>query len=158
MRVARFYCRAGRTTFGLLPDCLASRLSGSLDEVEDVVARVEAKNAEGKSTEAAAGEIRPDVELPGALRWVRRRLAPVRRALLAVVTLMPGMLGSEPGLGSVRQTLGTKRALVCLRGIAAGHLKSLEPPFGFGPRRESRRGSPRRRQHETGPDPPRSKR
>lgn len=64
--VARFYCRRGRTTFSLLPDCLSSRLSGSLDEVEQVVAAVEA----GPTLEAAAAKVRPDIALPGALRWV----------------------------------------------------------------------------------------
>ncbi|MEJ2325895.1 MAG: hypothetical protein P8Y25_03330 [Chromatiaceae bacterium] len=32
-RVARWYCREGRCTFSLLPDCLAARLSGTLSEV-----------------------------------------------------------------------------------------------------------------------------
>jgi hypothetical protein len=37
-RVARWYCREGHCTFSLLPDCLAARLSGTLAEVEVLVA------------------------------------------------------------------------------------------------------------------------
>jgi len=35
-KIARWYCSDGRTTFGLLPDCLSSRLPGTLIEVETV--------------------------------------------------------------------------------------------------------------------------
>jgi hypothetical protein len=66
-QISRWYCPTGHTTFSLLPDCLASQLSGSLDEVEQVVAIVEAKVAAGESIEKAAEEIRPDIELPGAV-------------------------------------------------------------------------------------------
>ncbi|HEY3357207.1 MAG TPA: hypothetical protein VGQ83_28415 [Polyangia bacterium] len=57
MRVARWYCPTAQTTWSLLPDCLASRLSSDLAEVEQVVARVEA----GPSVEAAAAALRPDI-------------------------------------------------------------------------------------------------
>jgi hypothetical protein len=33
--------------------------------------------------EAAADVLRPEITLPSAVRWIRRRLTPVRRALLA---------------------------------------------------------------------------
>jgi hypothetical protein len=152
--VARWYCPTGHTTFSVLPDCLASRLSGSLDAVEEVVAAVETKAAAGASIETAAGEIRPDIDLPGAVRWVRRRLGPVRMVLLAMVTLLPGELGTAPRLLAVRDALATTRTLVHLREIGEQHLGKLAPPIGFGPRarRRSRRRS--RAQHETGPDPP----
>jgi len=155
MQVARWYCPTGHTTFSLLPDCLASRLTGSLDAVEKVVATVEAKVAAGSSIEAAAGEVRPDIELPGALRWVRRRLGPVRMTLLALATLMPGRLGNDPRLPAVREALGTKQALMRLREVGSAHLGALGPPFGFGPRQRRRWRRRRRTQHETGPDPPR---
>jgi hypothetical protein len=141
-----------------LPDCLASRLTGSLDAVEEVVATALAKVAAGSSIEKAAGEIRPDIELPGAVRWVRRRMGYVRMALLALVTLMPGQLGSEPRLGSVREVLGTKSVLVRLREIGAAHLGALAPPVGFGPRPKRRWRRRRHSQQETGPDPPRTSR
>ena len=152
--IARWYCPTGHTSFSLLPDCLASRLGGSLDDVEDVVATVEEKVAAGASIEAAAEEIRPDIELASALRWVRRRRGPVRVVLLALVTLMPGRLGSEPRVGAVREALGSRQVLMGLREIGSGHLAFLAPPVGFGPRHQRRRRRRRRTQHETGPDPP----
>ncbi len=44
-----------------------------------------------RSVEAAADVLRPEITLASAVRWVRRRLMPVRRALLAVVTLWPDL-------------------------------------------------------------------
>jgi len=41
-KVARYYCRKGQTTFSLLPDCLAARLPDTLDQVQEVIAAVEA--------------------------------------------------------------------------------------------------------------------
>jgi len=158
MQIARWYCPTGRTTFSLLPDCLASRLSGGLDEVEQVVATVEAKVTAGSSIEKAAGELRPDIELPGAVRWVRLRLQYVRMVLLALVTLLPGQLGSEARLESVRKVLGTEHALMRLREIGAAHLGSLAPCFGFGPRLRRRWRRRRHRQQGAGPDPPRASR
>jgi hypothetical protein len=158
MQIARWYCPTGHTTFSLLPDCLASRLSGTLDAVEEAVATVEAKVAAGSSIEKAAGEIRADIELPGAVRWVRRRLGAVRMVLLALVTLMPGQFGNEPRLGAVRKELGTKSALVQLREIGAAHLGALAPPVGFGPRPRRRWRRRRHNQQGTGPDPPRTSR
>ena len=71
------------TTFSLLPDCLAAKLPGSLEELEQVLSAVE----EAPSLEAAADKLRPDILLPGALRWVRRRLT------LAQVALGASMVG-----------------------------------------------------------------
>jgi hypothetical protein len=63
---------------------------------------------------------------------------------LALVTLMPGRLGSQARLASVRRELGTDHALVAFRQIAGQHLAALGPPVGFGPRpgirRRKRRG------------------
>lgn len=69
MRVSRYYCRRAHTTFSLLPDCLASRLSSTLAEVEQVVLVAEA----APSLEQAAVRLRPDIETQGGVRWVRRR-------------------------------------------------------------------------------------
>ena len=66
-KIARWYCADGHMSFSLLPDCLASRLSGSLNEVEDVLTEVE----NSPSQEAAADKIRIEILLPGALRWIR---------------------------------------------------------------------------------------
>lgn len=150
MRVARWYCRDAHETFSLLPDCLAARLVGSLDEVEQVVVKVEGS----ASVEAAASALRPDIELPGALRWVRRRLMGVRTALLALLTLMPARIGTKVELRAVRTELVTERALVALREIGAAHLSRLLRPLGFRPPRSERAQGEAFLQHKTGPDPP----
>lgn len=149
MRVARWYCRAARMTFSALPDCMAARLMGSLDQVEAAAVAVESMGVEG-----AAEGLRPEVELPGVMRWVRRRRDGVRVALLALVTALPGQLGTLPEVRAVRAVLDTERALVALREIGADYLPTLSYPLGFG--RPRRRGAERepKFQHETGPDPP----
>lgn len=142
MRIARWYCPTAYTTFSLLPDFLASRLSGELAAVEVVVAQAELC----PSVEAAANMVRTDdITLPSAVRWVRRRLLPVRAALLALLTMMPelfagGLLsppwGCAPTVTAMRLVLGTGSALVVLREVGAAHLGALPPPLGFGPRRK----------------------
>lgn len=153
MRVARFYCRTGHTTFSLLPDCLASRLSSTLAKVEHVVIAAEASS----SLEQAAAELRPEIETQGGVRWVRRRLGPVRVALLAIATLLPEQVGvvGIPTLAGVAARLGSERpALVVLRERASARLGSLPPPLGFGPRTAPRRSRQNVFQHEAGADPP----
>lgn len=149
-RVARYYCPAAQTTFSLLPDCLAARLCGSLDEVEQVVAAVEA----APSIEAAAAKLRPDVELPGAVRWVRRRLRTVRAALLALVTMAPERFTAcPPSLRDVGARLGAP-VLRRIRAETEKHLGALCAPVGFGPRPRPR---PQRRaphEHDPGAVPP----
>lgn len=150
MRVARWYCPAAHETFSLLPDCLAARLTGDLDEVETVVVA-----SESTTVERAAQTIRvEEVELPGALRWLRRRRGGVHAALLALVTAIPGRLGAVPELSMVRCALATERALVALRAIAADHLHALPLPLGLRPPPRRRRQTETHLQHETGTDPP----
>jgi hypothetical protein len=127
MRIARYYCPTAQETFSLLPDCLASRFPGALDELERVVAHVET----ARSLEAAADRLRPDIVLPSAVRWLRRRLTLVRATLLAVVTLLPEIAGSDPRLCAIRLALQTDHALVTLRGRAARLLPGLARPLGF---------------------------
>ena len=149
--IARYYCRAGHTTFSLLPEFLCSRLTGALAKVEAVVAAVEASPTQ----EAASEVVRPAVQLPGALRWLRRRTRLVHAGLAAAIGLLPELLaGCEPTVTSVRSALGAEVALVCLRDRAAQHLGHLPPPLGFGPRPLRRRPSPTALQQEAGPDPP----
>jgi hypothetical protein len=149
MRVARWYCPLARESFSLLPCFLAAGMGGSLDEVESACVL-----AEQIGVEHAASKLRPDVELPGAVRWLARRRRGINAALLALVTLLPGRLGTQAKLGAVREAVGSERALVLLREIGAEHLGSLPRPLGFGRRGE--RGGVREgaAQHETGPDPP----
>jgi len=148
MRIARYYCPTAHETFSLLPDCLASHFPGALDPIEHVVATVEA----ARSVEAAADVLRPDITLPSAVRWVRRRLMPVRRALLAVVTLLPDLFTGDARLAAVRLALATPSALVALRIHAAPHLTTLPTPLGFHPRAARRAARPSAAPHGTGAD------
>lgn len=149
MRIARYYCPTAHETFSLLPDCLASRFPGPLDDLERVVAQVEA----ARSIEAAADVLRPDIVLPSAVRWVRRRLTLVRATLVAVVTLLPDLLGGDVHLGAVRTALATDHALVTLRTRAALLLSALPRPLGFGRHVRPPRGGGHRHQHDLGADP-----
>jgi len=151
-RIARWYCPPGHQTFSLLPDCLASRLSGTLVEVEQVAAEVET----ARTLEALADQVRPDsVLLPGALRWIRRRASVVHATLTILIGLMPELFaGCQPTLTSFRLRLQVHWVLVALREVAHPHLASLPPPLGFGPRLR-RASRPRRAvQQSAGPDPP----
>lgn len=134
MRITRYYCPTAHETFSLLPDCLASHFPGALEAIEHVVARVET----ARSIEAAADLLRPDITLPSAVRWVRRRLMPIRRALLAIVTLLPDLFTGDARLAIVRLALATPSALVALRTHAAPYMATLPTPLGFHPRSSRR--------------------
>ncbi len=150
--IARWYCPDAPCTFSLLPDCLASRLPGSLVELEAVVAEAE----QARSVEAAANAVRTDdVGLPGAIRWTRRRIHSVHTTLTILIGLLPEpLLGCQPTVTAFRLHLEVECALLALREIAASHLPSLPPPLGLGPRLRPGGERGRRRQHRTGPDPP----
>ena len=155
IRVARLRCPKAGVTISLLPDFLAARMTGTLREVEQAVATAE----QAESREAAAGQLRPAdeaeaVTLPSALRWLRRRLVPVRAALLAAVTLLPELTGCAPTVGALRERLGVAEVLMDLRSLTAGPLRALCAPVGLCARA---RRSTRARQptpHKAGPDPP----
>ena len=150
-RVARWYCPEGHCTFSLLPDCLAARLSGTLSEVEAVVRAAE----QAPSLEALCMQQRLDIELPGALRWVRRRVQDVHSALHRI----KGVLGDAfanvaPTVTAFADHLEVAQVLVALRGIAAPWLGALPAPLGFAPRRCVRGHAGQPVQHRAGPDPP----
>lgn len=151
-RIARWYCPTGHRTFSLLPDFLAARLSGTLAEVEAAVAAVE----QAPSLEKAADLLRPEIELPGAVRWTRHRVKPIMAALHLLKGLLPEPLATlDATLGAFRVALGAPLpVLPRLREIAAPWLQQLPPPLGFRPPPQGG-GDPRARfQHEPGPDPP----
>lgn len=134
-RIARFYCPEAGATISLLPTFLAARFSGTLDELEDVVEAVES----APSMAAAAEVLRPAdapraVTSISALRWVRRRVRAIGRALLALVTLLADELGCAPTLQAMRAHLGVERVLVTLRSVGVAHLHALSPPLGLSPR------------------------
>lgn len=94
LRIARWYCPEGHRTFSLLPDFLAARLPDPLDMIESSVTVAHS----AKSMESAADLLRgPDVTLPGAIRWLRRRVQAVRAAFAAVADLVPEQpVGIDP--------------------------------------------------------------
>lgn len=155
VRVARLRCPKAGVTISLLPDFLASRLSGTLSEVEAVVEAT----AGADGLEAALERVRPAaaenaVTLPSGLRWLRRRLSAVQAALVAAVTLVPVLAGCRPTLGALRERLGATEVLVTLRQTAAEHLGALSTPLGFRARARRREVKRKRTPHEVGPDPP----
>ncbi len=150
-RVARCYCPEGHRTFSLLPDCLAARLSGTLAQVEAVLRAAE----QAPTLEALCLQERLDIELPGALRWIRRRVQDVHGAL----HLSKGLSGAafvrvEPTVTAFGAQLQVADVLVALRGIAAAWLGELPKPLGFAPRRRGRETLGEAVQHRAGPDPP----
>ena len=155
-KVPRWYCRESHTTISLLADCLAARLPGTLDDLEAVVVAAEG----ARSLAAAANELRrPEdddaVELPGALRWVRRRVRLVHDVLVRVIGLIPDRLaGCAATMVAVRERLGSDSALMALRGLVAGQLRTLPAPLGFQPLRLGVGGRNPAFQHSMGPDPP----
>lgn len=135
----------------MLPDCLCARLTGSLTDVEAVVAAAETE----PSREQASEVLRPGIELPGALRWLRRRVRLVGAGLAAAIGLLPTLLvGCKPTVTSVRSALGAQSALVRLRLELTPYLAALPPPLGFGPRPERRRSAKSGTPQDSGPDPP----
>lgn len=150
-RIARWYCPLGHQTFSLLPDCLAARWSGTLAEVEAAVEAVE----QAPSLEAATTTQRLEIELPGALRWLRRRVQAVHRTLVVLKGVLPEYFAHyAPTLAGFRQALGVETVLVLLRDIGADYLPVLPPPLGFRPPLV-RGGEPQPPlQHQAGPDPP----
>ena len=149
--IARWYCPAGHRTFSLLPDCLAARLSGTLAEVEAVVRAVEqATNLEG-----ACQVLRLDIELPGALRWVRRRVQAVHASLHLLRGLLPELFATCPAtLTAFSAQLGVGHVLRVLRHIGAAFLQRLPAPLGFVPLRTPGGRGYRAGQHCVGAEPP----
>lgn len=150
-KIARWYCPQSQTTFSLLPDCLAARLPGTLNELEEVVAAVE----QAPSLEAAASALRLDIELPGALRWLRRRVEVVHRTLVRVIGLLPDHLaGCAATVTHLRERLGHDAVLMALRPLAVGQLSHLPAPLGFYPPAIGSGDPTSASQQPMGPDPP----
>ena len=150
-RVARWYCPESHCTFSLLPDCLASRLSGSLSEIEAVILQVEQAN----SINTAAEQLRPDIELPGVLRWIRRRVRGIQAAFAIIKELYSERFADcQLTITAFSQHINGNDVLFALREIAASHLVVLAPPLGFKPPPLIDGGRKLPRQQHAGPDPP----
>ncbi len=134
-RVPRWWCPKRRESISLLPSFLAARLSGTLAAVEETVATVE----EAGGIVAAVEEVHPAerddaIGLVGALRRLRRRVAAVRAALVALTTLLPELAGVRPTLAALREALSLPLVLERLRLMAVRHLGALPAPLGFAAR------------------------
>jgi hypothetical protein len=121
-----------------------------LNEVEAVVRAAE----QAPSLEAACQDLRPEIELPGVLRWARRRVQAVQAALQALKGLLPQQFPCPATLAAFAACLGVTEVLVALRPIGETFLQNLPSPFGFMPRRTPGDGGGSARQHGVGPDPP----
>lgn len=149
--IARWYCPRARRTVSALPDCLASHYSGTLADLEAMVLAVE----QAPSRAAAAGQLRTEIEMPGALRYLDRLSRAVHSALATIRGLEPVRFAAVAlTLQGFAAVLGTGSVLVHLRGLVARYLPQLPTPFGFDPHRYSPSAAVRHRQHHMGPDPP----
>lgn len=135
-RVARWWCPVARKSISLLPWFLAARLSGTLDEVEAVVAEVERAGGVTAALKTVhPAEAEDAIGHQAALRSMRRRVRAVRAALLAITTLLPERFaGTTPTITGLRAALSTGRVLVALRELAAERLHALPTPLGFATR------------------------
>lgn len=129
--VARYYCPQGHTTFSLLPDCLAARMPGTLEQVQQAAKAVE--HGEG-SLASRADALRPPAEQPdsveirSAVQWMKRRHRAARAALAVLLAVVPGVFGTpEP---TVSELLGAE-ALVQARERAGEKLGKIPAPIGF---------------------------
>jgi hypothetical protein len=149
--IARWRCPQARHTVSALPDCLASHYSGTLADLEAMVLTVE----QAPSRSAAADQLRTEIELPGALRYLDRLCQAVHSVLAAIRGLEPVRFAEiAPTLQGFARVLGVGSVLVSLRGRVARYLPQLPTPFGFDPHRLSRDIAHPRYQQRMGPDPP----
>ena len=148
---ARGSCPKARRTVSALPDCLASHYSGTLADLEAMVLAVE----RAPSRAFAAGQLRTEIELPGALRYLDRLYASVHTGLSVIRGLEPVRFAEvAPTLQAFATVLGAGSVLMRLRSLVSRYLPRLPTPFGFDPHRRNLDAADRRRQHRTGPDPP----
>ena len=127
LKIPCWYCRAAHTLISLLPDFLPSRLSGTLKQVEKVV--LEAQKY--PSLESAAENIRPNIELPGAVRWLRRRIKYVTQILTRGAGILP-QFGFK-NLKQLQKTFKIDFVLPYLREILETHLHKLPHIIGLIP-------------------------
>ena len=149
--ITRYYCPTAHCTFSLLPDCLAARIPGTLAEVEEAVRLVE----QAPSQEKACDNLRPEKELQGVLRWLRRRLDVVRSCLIRLKGLFADRFADcAVTILAFSACLGVFPVLPKLREIAAPYLRYLPAPIGFSPRYPNGGGANPENQHKVGTDPP----
>jgi hypothetical protein len=154
--VTRYVCPERHVTFGLLPDFYASRMPGTLDEIEGVAAQAERAPSLEKAADVARPADAPGaVTLGAALVWLRLRVQITRATLTTVTGLMPERFaGWPPRVSAFQRRLGTLRVLVALRGICERWLHALPAPLGLVPRPVGSLEHGRGHAQSVGPDPP----
>ena len=98
-------------------------------EVEAVVRAVE----QAPSLEAACRNLGPAIELPGVLRWARRRVQTVHAALHALKGLLPDRFPCPATLAAFATCLGVLEVLVALRPIGEPFRRTCPPHSDFSP-------------------------
>ncbi|MEM6962074.1 MAG: hypothetical protein AAF550_10085 [Myxococcota bacterium] len=136
IRIARFYCRPCQMTVSLLPSFLAAGYSEELAVQQQAVATAAACSG----FDEAARTLRADIELQGARRWLRRRLARHRLALLIVATLFGVPIASID--------------LFAMRTTHPDALRQVPTPVGLAHRPLTAWRATPAKQHTMGPDPP----
>jgi hypothetical protein len=149
--ITRYYCPTAHCTFSLLPDCLAARMQGTLEEIEGTVRAAE----QAPSQEKACDKLGTDIQLPGLLRWLRRRLHAVYFCLMILKGLFAARFADcAVSIEAFSACLDVSPVLPRLRAIAAPYLKYLPGPIGFSPRHPKSGNANRENQHKVGTDPP----
>jgi len=136
IRIARFYCRPCKLTVSLLPDFLAA---GYCDTLVDNRRAIEA-TATSSTFDEAATKLRPDIELQGARRWLRRRVQ--RHALILAIAAT---------------ALGLPQAALDVFSLRMNHpslIAGLPTPVGLTHRPLATWTTTPAEQHSMGPDPP----
>jgi len=160
LKIARMYCPSSQATVGLIPDFLASRVSGTLQAMEDAVVTYESMG----SISLAADAVRPPgmvdedeepITLEATARWLRRRVKWITATLITVTGLFPDLfVGVSPTVQSFRGHLGTDSVMMELRGICSDRLSHLPYPLGFGHRSKSGKSRYIKDQQSMCPDRP----
>ena len=150
-KIPRILCLAEHITFSLLPDCFASRLPGTLADVESVVLMVETavrNSGHDELTMTTAKETLTSPDLAAVVgesvadgrvfeadfRWLKRRVEYVLSVLSVVADLFPETFGNcPPTLAAFRLVCGGGPVLVRLRAVAESRIHEIPAPLGLNP-------------------------
>jgi len=156
-KIRRYLCHTDNITFSLLPDCFASRLTGTLIDVEKAVSMVEEALIRDGSRPESMGENEISLaslssrdiadiaeklnvdcrlfDLAADFRWLRRRIEYVRNVLIAMIIFFPDLFKDcRVSLRSFRLVLGNGPILIQLRSVAESKLHAIPKPVGLNPR------------------------
>ncbi|MDE0104031.1 MAG: hypothetical protein OXN89_16790 [Bryobacterales bacterium] len=133
-RIRRFLCRTVGRTVSLLPLCLASHKTGSVDRMEE-----HAHSAESHSIYKVAQEVEFEGAAHGGGVPGRALYRQVTRSVVAVAVFLALMRGMwpdrfahlRPRVSDFRRHLGTDRVLVELRSLFGEDLREAPTPIGL---------------------------